>query len=967
MFNKKSFVAAMLGGGSLIAIASAAQAQAPVAPQEAEPQVEEAAAKVDDIVVTGSRIVRNGYTAPTPVTVVATEQLQLTAPGSVPDGLNQLPQFTVSSGTQNTGNQATSPNGGNYLNLRGLGSIRNLVLLDGQRIPPTSFQGTVDTNVIPSSLVSRVDVVTGGASAAYGSDAISGVINFILDTNYTGVKGSAQVGISDYGDDLSSGFDIAAGFDVFGDRGHVLLSFDHYQREGIPRNEDRPRGGDWITQVGNGTEAAPYRNASPVFYQTGTFGTLFPLGTNFSVNIGNPLAGMHFLPDGSLVPFDPGVTPAGSSNVGIGGDGSPSIGKTLTGGQVTDQLFGRFDYELTPNLKFFAQLGFAESENTFVTIGSGTQTNAFFIYADNPYLPADAAALLDAYPGRDGVFGTADDRRVGGGRIHADQPFKEVDALNVAYTFLTGVTGTLGDYNWKATYAHGDSLLRSSHSGNFLNQRYFASLDAVRAPSGEIVCNITLTHPGLMDDCRPINWFGQNSPTAEDFAWVSGVSKYQVSQTMDIFATEFSGDLFELPAGPVSFAVGAEYRTQKLDQKSNSDPSVPTSTEGLRTNVAQTINRYNSTNVGFAQGEYNVKEAFVEVAVPLLKDLPLVRSLDLNGAYRYTEYSTSGGVNTWKVGLSYTPIDDLRLRYTRSRDIRAPTLYELFAGDQAARGGFFDPLSGRNDNVITLSSGNPDLTPEIGDTYTVGAIWQPSFFPGFSASVDYFSIEITDAIANLNRDDANEECIASNGTSPLCQYIIRPFPFDHTPVTDNFPIATRVLPYNQALASLHGIDYEFSYTLPISSFGRSGDLGLRLIGSYLPGRKSRTSVDAAPVVNANVGANAKHRINLQVSYEEGPLNLIAQARYIGETERTRDRTVFYEEPTVPSVVYVDLTATYDFTVGGSDLTAFLTVNNAFDQKPPLIGNGQPGQQYPTNQGLFDVVGPYYTTGIRFEF
>lgn len=966
MLNKKSCIAAMLCGGSLIAIASAAHAQTPDAPQEAPPQVDEAA-QIDDVVVTGSRIVRNGYTAPTPVTVVATEQLQLTAPGSVPDGLNQLPQFTVSSGTQNTGNQATSPNGGNYLNLRGLGSIRNLVLLDGQRIPPTSFQGTVDTNVIPSSLVSRVDVVTGGASAAYGSDAVSGVINFILDTNYTGIKGSAQVGISDYGDDLSSGFDIAAGFDVFGDRGHVLLSFDHYQRDGIPRNEDRPRGGDWITQVGNGTEAAPYRNAGPVFYQTGTFGTLFPLGTNFSVNIGNPLAGMHFLPDGSLVPFDPGVTPAGSSNVGIGGDGSPSIGKTLTGGQVTDQLFGRFDYELTPNLRFFAQLGFAESENTFVTIGSGTQTNAFFIYADNPYLPADAAALLDAYPGRDGVFGTADDRRVGGGRIHADQPFKEVDALNVAYTFLTGITGTLGDYNWKATYAHGDSRLRSAHSGNFLNQRYFASLDAVRAPSGEIVCNITLTHPGLMDDCRPINWFGQNSPTAEDFAWVSGVSKYQVSQTMDIFATEFSGDLFELPAGPLSFAVGAEYRTQELNQESNSDPSIPTSTEGLRTNVAQTINKYNSTNVGFAQGEYNVKEVFVELAVPLLKDLPFIRSLDLNAAGRYTEYSTSGGVNTWKVGLSYTPIDDLRLRYTRSRDIRAPTLYELFAGDQAARGGFFDPLSGRNDNVITLSSGNPDLTPEIGDTYTVGAVWQPSFFPGFSASVDYFSIEITDAIANLNRDDANEECIASNGTSPLCQYIIRPFPFDHTPVTDNFPIATRVLPYNQALASLHGIDYEFSYTMPFSSFGRSGDLGFRLIGSYIPGRKSRTSVDATPVENANVGVNAKHRINLQVNYSEGPLNLIAQARYIGETQRTRDRTVFYEEPTVPSVVYVDLTATYDFTVSGSDLTAFLTVNNAFDQKPPLIGNGQPGQQYPTNQGLFDVVGPYYTTGIRFEF
>lgn len=961
----EKFIASLLGGVSVLAVSSAANAQEGIEQQDSS--VETTASQVGDIVVTGSRIVRNGYTAPTPVTVVAVEQLQATAPGSIPDGLNQLPQFTMSSGTQNTGNQATSPNAGNYLNLRGLGSIRNLVLLDGQRIPPTSFQGTVDTNVIPSALVSRVDVVTGGASAAYGSDAVSGVINFILDTGYTGVKGSAKVGISDYGDDLSSGFDIAGGFDVLDGRGHVLLSYDHYQRDGIPRNEDRPRGGDWITQVGNGTAAAPYRNAGPVFYQTGTFGTLFPHAANFSENTGNPLAGMHFLPDGSLVPFDPGVTPAGSSNVGIGGDGSPSIGKTLTGGQVTDQLFGRFDYNLTGDLKAFAQLSFAQTENSFVTIGSGTQTNAFYIFADNPYLPAGAAALLDAYAGRDGVWGTADDRRVGGGRIHADQPFKEVVAQNVAYTFLTGLSGSLGNYSWKATYAHGDSLLRSSHSGNFYQDRYFASLDAVRDGSGNIVCNITLTHPGLMDDCRPINWFGANSPTEEDFDWVSGVSKYRVSQKMDIFAAELAGELFNLPAGPLSFAVGAEYRKQKLDQVSNSDPSIPTSTVGLRTNVAQTINKYNSTNVGWAQGQYDVKEVFLELAVPVLADQPWARALDLNGAVRYTEYSTSGGVTTWKAGLSYTPIDDVRLRYTISRDIRAPTLYELFAGDQAARGGFFDAHSGRNDNVITLSSGNPDLKPEIGDTYTAGVIWQPSFVPGFSVSVDYFSIEITDAIANLNRDNANEECIASNGTSSLCQYIIRPFPFSHVPASDNFPLATRVLPYNQALSSMHGIDYEFAYRMPVTVGALDGDLRLRLIGSYVPGRKTRTDINAAPVQNANVGVNAKHRFNVQANYIQGPWKLTTQARYIGETERTRDRTVFYEEPTVPSVVYVDVTVERDFSVRGHDLTAFLTVNNAFDQKPPLIGNGQPGQMYPTNQAVYDVVGPYYTTGIRFAF
>jgi outer membrane receptor protein involved in Fe transport len=941
---------ALLSATSLLAISSAAMAQ-------------EESADLEEVVITGSRIVRDGYTAPTPVTVATSEQLQKTAPGSIPDGLNQLPQFTGSRGTQNTGNQATSPNSGNYLNLRGLGAVRNLVLLDGQRVPPTSFDGSVDTNVIPQSLISRVDVVTGGASAAYGSDAVSGVINFILDTNYTGVKGKVQAGISGQGDDESWGASIAAGTNVLGDRGHVLFSAEHYEREGLPRNEMRARGDEWWAETGNGTAATPYTNSRPVFYQTGTFGTVFPTAANNSRNAGNPLAGMHFLPDGSLVPFNPGVTPPGSSNIGIGGDGSPSIGHSLTGSQRTDQVFGRFDYEITPNLKAFAQLTFAESRNEFVTIGSGTQTNDFWIYAGNPYLPTWAATALAATPGQ----------RVSGGRIHADQPFKRVNTLNDVYTFLSGFSGDIGEYNWRATYAHGDSLVRSSHSGNFDQRRWYAALDAVRGPNGNIVCNITLTNPGLMDNCLPINIFGANSPTDANWAYISQVSQYQVKQTMDIVAADFSGDLFTLPAGAVSFAAGAEYRQQKLDQTSNSDPAIPTSTVGLRSNVNPTINKYNSTNVGLASGEYNVKEAFAEVAVPVLRDMPFAENLEINGAARYTDYSTSGGVTSWKIGVSYQPITDLRFRYTRSRDIRAPTLNELFAGQQAARGGFTDDLSGRNDNVITLRSGNPDLTPEIGDTFTVGAVWQPSFVPGFSASIDYYNIEIKDAIQLLSTADANKECIASNGTAPACAFIIRPFPYNHTPASENFPTAVMQVPFNRALAYQHGIDYELSYRMPLEWLyeGSEARLDLRLVGNYNPSRKERAAENIAPVQLGNTvsGGTAfpQHRINLIANYVDGPFSLNTQVRYIGEMERTRDPKVFYVYPTIPAVTYVDVTAEYEFTVSESTFNAFLTINNLFDKDPPLLPNGQPGQQYPTSQAIYDVVGRYFTTGLRFEF
>ncbi|MEX6634741.1 TonB-dependent receptor plug domain-containing protein [Hyphococcus lacteus] len=949
-------VPAMMGGVSLLAIGAQATAQ------------EAGASSNDDtIVVTGSRIVRDGYSAPTPVTVVTTEELTRTAPGGIADGLNQLPQFAMDASTQNTGNQATNNGAGNFLNLRGLGSVRNLILLDGQRIPPTTFNGTVDVNIIPSALVERVEVVTGGASAQYGSDAVSGVINYILDKDYNGLKGQVQGGLSGYGDDKSFKASIAGGFDVLGDRGHVLFSYDHYERDGLPRNEMRPRGGEWWGRVGNGTEAAPYRNQINVLYQTGTFGTLFPYAENFAVNDGNPLEGMHFLPNGQLVPFDPGISPPGTSNKGIGGDGSPSIGHTLTGSQLTDQFFGRFDFEVGSNVNAFAQLSFTESRNKYVTIGSGTQTNAIYVYADNAYLPPAAAAALAGYVGRDGIAGTEDDARVGAGRIHADQPFKEVDALSNAYTFLTGLEGTVGDFNWKATYAYGDTILRSSHAGNFYQQRFFASFDAVRDPDGNIVCNITLTNPGLMDDCRPINWFGEGSPSQADMDWVSGFSKFNVKQNMHIVAGEFSGDAFDLPAGPVSFAVGGEYRKQKLNQTSNSNPAIETSTEGLRTNVASRINKYNSTNVGIASGAYSVREAFIEAAVPILSGHQFAENLDFNGAFRYTDYSTSGGVKTWKLGMSWTPFSDLRFRYTRSRDIRAPTLFELYAGDQAARGGFFDPLSGRNDNIITLSGGNPNLTPEIGNTHTAGVVWQPSSIPGLSASVDYFNIKITDAISRLNRTAVNDECIVSGGTSTLCQYVVRPYPFDYSPASDNFPVSVRALSINQALLAVSGLDYELSYNFGMQPFGRDANIGLRLLGSYVPNRTTQADANSAPRDVHNKENDPTHRINLSATYQDGPFGFTARARFIGSIDRTQDVGVIYEEPTVAAIVYTDITVDYDFEIGGGMYNAYLTINNVMDTKPPLIANGQPGQQYPTNQGMYDVVGRYFTAGLKFEF
>ena len=235
---------------ALSLFATAAFAQAAGAPAEGA---------VEEVVVTGSRIVTAGFQAPTPVTVVTTEALQRTAPGAIPEGLNQLPQFAGSRSNVTPGGLGNTPSTGNYLNLRNLGTLRNLVLLDGQRLPPTSYEGITDSNIIPQALVQRVEVVTGGASAAYGSDAVSGVINFILDTKYNGVKGQVQWGETEYGDAPTFKGNIAFGANILNDRVHILGSYDHYQTKGIIGNQSRPIGVPNWGRTGAGTVANPYR------------------------------------------------------------------------------------------------------------------------------------------------------------------------------------------------------------------------------------------------------------------------------------------------------------------------------------------------------------------------------------------------------------------------------------------------------------------------------------------------------------------------------------------------------------------------------------------------------------------------------------------------------------------------------------------------------------------------------------
>jgi iron complex outermembrane receptor protein len=915
-------------------------------------------ANVEEVVVTGSRIVANGFQAPTPVTVVSTEQLQRTAPGAIPEGLNQLPQFAGSRSNTTPGGLGNTPSTGNYLNLRNLGTLRNLVLLDGQRLPPTSYEGITDSNIIPQALVQRVEVVTGGASAAYGSDAVSGVINFILDTKYNGVKGQVQWGETEFHDAPTFKANIAFGGNILNDRVHILGSYDHYQTKGIIGNQSRPLGRDNWLRTGAGTAANPYQEFKNVRFSNASYGTQISTANPASV----PLRGYEFLPGGLAVPMDLG-TPTGSAGANIGGNGPVVIGRSLTGTQNTDQFFGRADFELTPGVEAFAQLSYSDSFASSISVGSGTQVGDFRIFTDNAFLADSTRNILQAAGVQSFI----------GSRIQADQPPKLQESFQKAAIFVSGVKGKIGDkYNWDLGYSHGDTKLRSSHYGNFNNQRYYAGLDAVKNSQGQIVCRITVTNPGLLDSCIPFNIFGNGSPSKAAYDYISQSADWAVRQKMDIVNGNISGEIFELPAGAVSLAVGVEYRRQNLVQTSNSDPSTPIDLTGIRTNTSPFLLKFNSTNVGKTRAKQNVKEAYAEVSVPLLKDVTFAKELSLNAAARRTDYSTSGGVTTWKVGASWTPVDSVRVRGTRSRDIRAPTLNELFAAVNSNQVAYLDLHTNTNARLTTTSTGNPNLTPELADTYTAGVVYSPSFVPRLQMSVDYYKIKINDAIGTPDQTIAYNECENSNGTADSCAFIIRPLPFSDRTAA-NFPTTRSSYPINLASVEISGLDYEISYRAQFDwgLLADTSSLDMRLVGGRLFDYLSTSQAGVATQQSNNSGNNTKNRFNVAFNWRDGPFSLSTQTRFFGKRKKTQDPTLMYGPGftnDIDSRVYTDATAIYRFERFGGNFETYLTVTNLFDKDPPLIpGGGQPGQPFPTNTTLYDIFGRTYTAGMRFRF
>ncbi|WP_169805592.1 TonB-dependent receptor plug domain-containing protein [Novosphingobium rosa] len=940
--------------------APTATADQPAASESADDQRKDA-----EIIVTGSRIVRNGYASPTPVTVAATEDLAKSTPASLPDALNKLPQFQNSSSpARSSHNFSNQPTNGNILNLRGVGGNRTLILLDGQRVPPTTYLGTVDVDVIPSMLVSRVDVVTAGASAAYGSDAVAGVVNFVLDKNFTGLKGNAQGGVSARGDNNNQRLGLAYGTKLFEGRGHLLLSGEFYNNGGMLRS-DRPGGLTNTVYVGSvpGSSASPGSAANPY---TIVNNVRLAISNDNGLILNGPGAGMVVDGNGGLRPFNPGTT-TGTPAFNVGGDGfaiSPTVSAVAP--LKTYHAFGRFDYDLAPDTKVFVQgvwsradLRYSSQSNAFV----GTQNAP--VFQGNPFIPASIAAQLT--PGQEFDVG----------KYNGNTGSAPITTERTDFWMATiGAEGRFGGWKWNVDYSHGDSHHQVRQYGLYDYQKTYAALDAVRDPAtGNTVCATSLSaDPAIRSrfaGCQPLNVFltGDAYTSQAGYRYATSTPMaYDARIRQNSVEASIQGSLFKLPGGTVDIVLGGEYRNQTLDLTSNSDPSLLDTTAersayfaGLR-GVSSTSLFFWLNNVGVAHGKQNVKEGFAELSVPILKDVPGFRQLSLNAAGRITDYSTSGSAKTWKLGAVWQPVRDILFRGTLSRDIRAPNLFELFAGDQSGIGLLTDPVTNTSQNVSTVTGGNPNLKPEVGNTLALGTVLTPGFLPGFSLSIDYYRLRIRGAIATLNAGQIVNNCYV-NSSAPECALISRP-------TATSFPTSVRVAAANIAFLQTSGIDFDATYNTNIGK----GRLTTRLYANWLDKYLTQQSLVAPIYDQAGYGSNSPTglphwRGTLSVNYATGPVNVFVSEQYIGGVKvgQPDQPNQNFGGARTPAVWYTDLTISGRIEAMGGTVEPFFTVNNLFDRNPPLVPGTIPGVNLPTIISLYDTVGRAFTAGVRFKF
>ncbi len=911
---------------------------------------------IDEIVVTGTRIVRDGYEAPTPVTVASTEAIRSSGTINIADFVNTLPSLAGSATPGNSQKSTSSGQAGiNALNLRGLGTSRTLVLLDGQRSVPTTVSGLVDVNNFPQDLVSRIDVVTGGASAAYGSDALSGVVNFILDKNYTGLKGEISGGLTTYGDNATGKVSLTGGTPYADGRGHVLVSAEAFYVDGVLNS---PR--DWNKQGWKIIDNPDYTptNGLPRLIVRSQAG--LSTATPGGVITDTALRGIDFGPGGTPRQFNYGSLV--SDPYHVGGDwkySNTDHNSSLEGRMDHQSIFARISYDASDDLNVFAQTqwGYTYAQNFNAkqyNIGNLT------VRSGNPFIPASVQAQMTALGVTSFTLGTM------------NEDLDRISQINgrTVNRYVVGAEGrfdALGsDWSWDGYYQKG--IGRSSERVSTTRRSTYAlAIDAVRHPiNGAIVCRIALSEPN--HPCVPYNLMGVGVNSAAAIDYVSENAYRYQHFSEDVISATVRGEPFSNWAGPVSLALGIEHRREAV------------------TGISSAADQAQDFFVGNFlpnTGAFTVTEGFFETVVPLADDRSWARTFDLNAAVRATNYSVSGYVTTWKLGLNYVPVDDLRFRLTRSRDIRAPNLGELFQAGTTNIRNIRDPF---NNNTATqayfTTTGNTALVPEKADTIGAGVVFQPSFVPGFQASVDYYSISIEDAIGTLGAQTVVDLCYL--GQQNFCRAITRG-------VSNGVDVISSIQnqPFNYVTQEARGLDFEASYRTALEAWheGLHGSVVLRMLATrYLENYIDNgvPGINPTDTVGDHSGSGPpRWRYVGSLIYEAARTSFNITARGISAGYRDRSfiactsgcpaatvNNMTIDNNRAAGAIYWDFAATHTFLrTAAMEAEVFLNIRNLADRDPAMVAYGNVGTDFtrgPWNPTLYDTLGRVFRAGVRFR-
>jgi len=949
----------------------------------------------ETIIVTGSRVISDVANAPTPVTVISAEQLRATTPTSLPDGLNKLPIFQGSQiiGRPGDGQQNFSSN---TLNLRNFGVQRTLILLDGHRATPSNSDGSVDVDTLPQMLISRVDIVTGGASAVYGSDAVTGVVNFVLDKKFNGLRADFNSGISTYGDATSLNLGVAGGTDLLGTRGHIEGSLEYRRRDPVNQSA-RPYGppANFGALVGTGTAANPFNTIANGRRPNSSFGGLVQ-GCVPACPLANQ---QQFVATGVLGPFNPGIAgatdangnpTAGTSNLNSGGDGAYSPYGQVFNGYHQATAFGRFSYDLADNVSFYLQ-GEGSEAYSFgwyfpqkIQPGAG---QADLFYKNNPFLPAAVQAALGNNGTNPLQLATASpavqpsntfqlgEFLVGNGQTETNA----TGSVNRVLSVQAGLDGTFmaGRFGWNLFYTHGENRLAVDLINNQSLQNMYAAQDAVLTPSGSVAC-YAATQPATAarySNCVPINPFGPTAVTANAFNYVFQTTNFHQTNVMDDFGGSIAGKVMDNWAGPITAALSGEMRLNSYDISTNVPSSTFVDCTGLRLCNAS-LPTYSQAVLQPVHASQDVWELALEGDVPVIKDVPLVQAFNLNLAGRYTHYSVSGPAQTWKIGFNWNVVDSLRLRGTTSVDIRAPTLDDLFRPATILQNVFTDlhvdlPDGTHYAGTTAFSSqGNAGLMPEVARAYTVGAVWTPDFIPGLSMSLDYYRIHMANAIGQIAPSTTIQTiCEQSGGASIYCANYQRPGPFSDRSIA-NF--ATKLLTFNLNTASTQteGWDFETNYHWLMADMvdGWQGAWTGRLLATYQPIINKSVLFPGAPFTRI---PDSSTRITTFLNYTLDEWSLGIQDIWVSGFSQVAGPVTpainNWVSPHVRSWNQMDLNISRDFHVEGTGLTAYFVVQNLFNELPAYVPNGTIGQWYPVYTSGYSVQSPmgrYLTIGIK---